>query len=295
MSRENQRFLAIAIVIVVVVVVVFALSKKNRSVPLVSDPGNSKTENAPPPRPKVIENGPKLNQEISRSEFQTLIKKDKLEKEIGLQRMPLPREGNQALLKVVIAITPSCSPGDADAILLDLAKDSSHKLLATFEDLSENQKPLTWEVPQSLFKEGKAETLFKVPVLPDPTQYGFYLCTANGSDTTCKDKKIQDINEIFTEHLTKKSNAGQQLRNIFFQYFIVDERGLAALSKFSKGQKVFDKLKRYTEEAKIQNKSNRSDINWVKKTVETIDSLPAAFSKDKLVLQLPKFREAACR
>lgn len=209
--------------------------------------------------------------------------------------MALQRNGNQAQLKVVLSLKPSCTPGDADAILLDLAKASSHKLLATFEDLSENQKPMTWEVPQSLFKEGRAEKVFLVPIKPDPVQYGFFLCTANNSDTTCSDKKVQDINEIFTEHLTKKPSAGQQLRSIFFQYFLVDERGLASFSKVSKGEKVFEKLKNYVNETHASGKPNRAEIDSTKNMLKVIDSLPAVFSKDKLILELPKFKETACR
>jgi len=293
MTLQTNRLLAVVFVLFIVMVVVF--SKKRESSVSVQETKN--------PTPSLLEkSAPKIIQDLSnpptassRAEFQSLIKKDRAEKEIGLQRMALPREGNQAQLKVVLSIKPSCAPGDADAILLDLEKAPSHRLLATFEDLSENQKSLTWEVPQSLFKEGRAEKVFQVPVHSEPIQYGFFLCTANKNDTTCSDKKVQDINEIFTEHLTKKPNAGQQLRNIFFQYFLVDDRGLASFSQISKGEKVYDKLKKYVDETKAPGKPNRAEIDTMKTTLKTVDSLPAVFSNDKLILQLPKFKESACR
>jgi hypothetical protein len=293
MNISTNRLLAV--IFVLFVVMLFALSKKRQSSIAPPDTKNTAPVAVEKPTPQVIQNIPSSPNAVSPAEFQSLVKKHRGEKEIGLQRMPLPREGNQAQLKVVLSIKPSCSPGDADAILLDLAKAPSHRLLATFEDLSESQKPMTWEVPQSLFKEGRAEKVFWVPVHPEPVQYGFFLCTANKSDNTCSDKKVQDINEIFTEHLTKKPNAGQQLRNIFFQYFLIDDRGLASFSQISKGDKVYDKLKKYADETKAPGKPNRAEIDVMKTTLKTVDSLPAVFSKDKLILQLPKFKESACR
>jgi len=234
-------------------------------------------------------------EQIGKLNFQQLVQRDKAEKSIGLKRMPLEVDGGKASLKVVLKLKPSCSPGDADAILQELTMDPSHKLLATFEDITGKEKGLSWEVPETLLKNGIAETVFKVPVKPEPSQYGFFLCTAKKNDSTCIEKEVSDINTIFTEHLTQNSSSEEVVRNIFFQYFIVDERGLATFTRIPKFDGPYQNLKQYLNDVNAPGKSNRAEIDAMKENLQTLDSLPSIFSQGTLVLELPKFRETACQ
>lgn len=290
---NEKKLITLALIVGLLVLAILIFSKKHNSSKTLSKTGiDAPTQN---PDSSFLKTMTESSGMVERYRFQTILKKDRMEKEIGIKRMTLPTEGKNAILNVVLTIKPSCSPGDADAIIQDLSKVSSHRVLATLEDLAGKQKNLYWEIPQSFFKQGRAENTFKIPVDEAPTQYGFFLCTANSSDSSCSDKKIRDINEIFTEHLTKKPNAGQELRNIFFQYFLIDDRGIAALSKPYQGDKIYGKLKQYADEFKAPSKANHLEIDFAKKAIQTINSLPAVFTKNRLVLELPKFKESACR
>ncbi len=293
MIRQNKIIVVLALTMVLIFIV-FKKREGHLTFSLGTPVEQSSSERK---EPQIVKSEKTIPFSSGGTAYQALVKKDRAEKLAGLKRMALPKEGELAQLKIVISIKPICNPGDADAILMDLKAAPNHKLLATLEDLSGKGKSLSWDIPSSLFKEKKAENIFKVPVSSEPTQYGFFICTANESDTTCSDKEVKDVNEIFTEHLTKKVGAGQELRNIFFQYFLVDERGLAAFTEGvnGRGNQVFDRLKKYVDEVKAPGKANRAEIDFAKNALKKIDSLPSVFSGDKLVLLIPKFTGSACQ
>ncbi len=218
---------------------------------------------------------------------------DRTEQRIGLKRTPLEMKNQEALLPVEIVTKGTCFPGDADAIEKDLQLAPEHRLLATLENLSGGGKPLLWEVPGSLFKEGSAKTVFRVSVSEEPKQYGFYLCTANASEKSCRDKVTKDVNEIFTEHLRNDPQAGKERRNIFFQYVLLDKRGLAAFMKPPKGERPFEELKKYAQDRKIAGDLGK-EVNLAQDKMKTLASYPVVFQSKGIKIELPKYNIAAC-
>jgi len=292
----NNQVKIITIAVVGILIIFAVFRKKDSRMGGLNPEIESQGPSAPPPTPEVVSPENLATPSASKTPLQVVIQRDKMEKVVGLKRMALPVEGGEATLHVKITVKPACHPGDADAIIKDLKSEPSHKLLATLEDLSGNGKNFSWELPQSMIKDGQAEQTFKVPVKSDPAQYGFFICTAKKSDKTCSEKTLKDVNEIFTEHLTKQPNAGKEARNIFFQYFLVDERGLSTFNRVPKGpgNPAFDNLKKYIKEAKATGRPDGSELDLVKKGLKAVNSLPAVFADGTLVLELPKFKEAAC-
>ncbi len=287
-------------VILVLVGVVFIgalVLRKKRSSLETFKPENKVAESAPAaPSPEILT--PEQVQALPRSQgnIQTIVQRDKMEKAVGFKQMPLTVEGGEAKLKVVLSVKPVCHPGDADAFIQDLKAEPSHKILASLEELTGKERKISWEIPKTIFKDGKAEKVFQIPVGPDPVQYGFFICTAKSRDTFCGDKPLKDVNEIFTEHMNKQPNAGKEPRNIFFQYFLVDDRGISGLTHIPKGpgNPIFDNLKKYVQDSKIESKPNHEEIELVKKGLKANSSLPAVFDNGTLTLVLPKFKESAC-
>ena len=167
-------------------------------------------------------------------------------------------------------------------------------LLGTLEGMSAGTKSFSWEVPKDFLTGGVAKKQFKIAATTKPIQLGFYLCTAKGGDKTCQNKKVRDINEIFTEHLTKKPKAGEEERVIFYQYFLVDDRGLTAFQGYPKGEQQFDELKKYAGVRKFQGEKINEGIDKAKAALTTLVSLPVVFNKDSLTIELPKYDVAAC-
>ena len=291
--NRDKKILATSILAVLLVLLFFGVAQ-NLSKTHPQEIEKFKT-NEPAPEVIDLQQSKSLMNQNSKLSFQALVQRDKSEKSIGLKRMPLQVIGGEAHLKVILSLKPSCNPGDADAIIQELGAVTDHKLLATFEDLSGQQKSISWDIPENFIRSGKAENIFKVPIKPEPSQYGFFLCTAQKNDTTCREKEVTDVNLIFTEHLTQTSRADEVLRTIFFQYFLVDERGLAAFSKVSQFNDPFDKLKKYLDDIKASGKVARTEVDLTQQNMQTLDSLPSVFSKGTLILELPKFQEAACR
>ncbi len=291
----TKEFKMIAVVGVVILIALIVFKKRSSYTPSLTAPKATK-DIVKPKAFEIVESKKTTPLPPSSISYQVIVKRDKMEKTVGLKRMALPMEGEEAVLSVTLSIKPVCHPGDADAILKDLKAEPSHKLLATLEDLSGQGKSFSWDIQQSIFKDGKAEKVFKIPVKADSSQYGFFVCTANSSDNTCSDKNIKDVNQIFTEHLTKQPNAGKEVRNIFFQYFLIDERGISTFNRIPRGDgnPAFDNLKKHIIETNALGKPNHAEVDFVKKALKTNDSLPAVFSNGNLILELPKFKERAC-
>lgn len=219
---------------------------------------------------------------------------DNSQRKMGLSTYPIPIVNNEAILDLEVVTTGSCFPGDANAIAMELKSSRSHKLLATLESLSGDGKSLSWDLPKSFFGIGKVEHEFRLPVSSEPVQYAFYLCTAESSDTSCRSKPVKDINEIFTDHIQKNPQAGKEPRNIFFQYFILDERGLTAFADIPKGEQRFEELKKYLQERQSSEKKMGESIALTKKNTQTLASLPFQFDGKKLKVELPEYRQEAC-
>lgn len=288
----DKKNLALTLLAVLLVVTILLMTRT-------SDQESEKTKNLQikEPIPELIDlkQSKPHSDPNSKISFQALVQRDKSEKSIGLKRMPLQISEGEANLKVILTLKPSCNPGDADAIIQELTAAPDHKLLASFEDLSGQQKSISWDVPQNFLRLGKAENTFRVPVKTETAQYGFFLCIAQKNDTTCSEKEVTDVNKIFTKHLTQNSIEEEILRTIFFQYFLVDDRGLAAFTRVSKFDEPYEKLKQYLDTVKAPGKANRSEIDLAQQNMQTLESLPSIFSQGTLILELPKFREVACK
>jgi hypothetical protein len=216
------------------------------------------------------------------------------EKELGMRSLSLPKAGKNSLLEIFIQVTPGCTPGDADAIAMELKAAPQHRLLATLEGMSQGLKSFSWELPQDFLSTGQAQNKFEIPATEEPLQYGFYLCLASSGEKSCQNKKIIDINKIFTEHLTKASNAGQEEHVIFYQYLLVDEKGVSIFQESPRGQQRFDELKKYAAERKFQGDNANQGIDQAKEALQTLLSLPIVLEKDHLILELPKYDARAC-
>lgn len=243
--------------------------------------------------PKDVVKAPNLLERRTQNQLEK-IKWDKSQRKIGLSTYPIPIVNNEAILDLQVSTTTACFPGDANAIAMELKSSPSHKVLATLESLSGDGKSLSWDLPKSFFSAGKAGHEFRLPVSSEPVQYAFYLCTADSSDTSCRSKTVKDINEIFTEHIQKNPQAGKELRNIFFQYFILDERGLTAFADIPKGAQRFEDLKKYLQERQSSEKKMDEVIGLTKKNTQTLASLPFQFDGKKLKVELPEYRPEAC-
>jgi hypothetical protein len=196
---------------------------------------------------------------------------------------------------VKISTKGTCFPGDADAIEMDLKSSPSHKLLATLESLSDGGQSLSWNLPEDFLARGLANNTFNLPVRAEPSEYGFYICTANSSDKSCKDKVAKDVNYIFAEHIRKTPNAGKESRIIFFQYFLLDSRGLAAFASAKNNYKKFEELKFYGKERGIQSRKHDQEIEKVRNMMNTLYSYPFVFDGSTLRIELPKYNIEACQ
>ncbi|NBV50474.1 hypothetical protein EBR78_04540 [bacterium] len=226
--------------------------------------------------------------------YMKLVAWDQSERKINLKRTPVSIANGEATLQVEITTKGTCFPGDANAIEMDLKAAPNHKLMATIEDLSDSGKSLHWDLPDGFLTQGMASKNFKLPVGSHPTQYGFYLCTAEKSDKTCQGKTVRDINEIFTEHVRKDANAGKELRTIFFQYFMLDERGVAAFASYKNEDQKFEELKQYAKERGVEGRNLANEIDGAKKKMNTLLSYPFVFDGKSLKIELPQYNLAAC-
>lgn len=286
MTKEKRILLAGAIVLVSVFLIfksrktsvtpeVEVVSQENQQIRIVSPEEQKATP-----------------QQVAR--YQQLVKWEKEERRLDLKRMPLKIANGEAVLNVEIVTKGTCFPGDANAIEMDLKASPNHRLLVTVEELSGKADTLSWKIPENFLKEGSAKHEFKLKVSEEPAQYGFFLCTASSADSRCGDKPVKDINEIFTEHIRKDENAGKETRNIFFQYFMVDTRGISAFSGTPKNDQKFEGLKKYAQERKMKNKAFDKEIDVAKKNMKTLLSYPFQFDGKKLTVELPQYNVAAC-
>lgn len=216
------------------------------------------------------------------------------EKRLNMKGTSLPKRGGEVLLNVELKKSPSCTPGDADAIEMDLKSAPENQLLVTLESMSRGPKSFYWEVPREFSTQGSANKTFQISVKREPLQFGLYVCTARLGTKSCQEKKVRDVNEIFTEHFTKKANAGKEERVIFYQYLLIDDRGLSAFQESARGEQQFNELKGYARERKFQGDNVEAGIDSAKNNLETLLSLPVAFEKNKIVVELPKYDAMAC-
>jgi len=233
----------------------------------------------------------------SKKDEEVLLKRTKIdlkERQIELKRLPLIRKEQNSVLNVEIRMKPNCRPGDADAIQMDLKAAPDHKVMATLEPLGSNYQSFHWDFPSDFVSQGSIFNQFLIPQEQKPTLWGFYVCTADLKDTSCKNKATTDINDIFKEHITKSPKAGRQKRNIFFQVFLLDDWGLVAFADVPKESKRFEALKKYAGERGIASKESEQALNTSQKQMETLLSLPFSFNGNKLTVNLPKYRISAC-
>lgn len=230
----------------------------------------------------------------AKEKYLKVVSWDQSERKINLKRTPVPIEKGEAILNVQITTKGTCFPGDANAIEMDLKAAPNHKLLASLENLSGSGHSAHWDIPDDFLKTGTANHVFKIPVGSTPSQYGFYLCTANKSDKSCRDKAVRDINEVFTEHVRRDPQAGSEVRTLFFQYLMVDERGVAAFSSFKNEDQKFEELKAYLKDRGMSSSNAAREVDEAKKKMGTLLSYPFGFDGKSLKIELPQYNLAAC-
>jgi len=284
--ESRKKILGIVILGAIVVGAILLRLSGKRSEEIASAPASES-------QVQILEEGAKEESQANIDSFRERVAWDRAEREIDLKRTPLPIENGEAVLNVEIATKGTCFPGDANAIEMDLKAAPEHKLLATLESLSGGGTSLFWDVPKDFLAKGSASHQFRLPVKKEPAQYGFFICTALSSDKRCGTKTIRDVNEIFTEHIRKDPNAGKELRNIFFQYFLLDNRGLSAFSSPPKGDAKFEALKTYVRQREAAGNVNQ-EIDIAKKNIQTLVSFPFVFKDKKLKVELPQYNLAAC-
>lgn len=284
MEKKSRIYIILSVVFVIGAW--FFLMRKPKPVP------ESVVEGAPSTAIKILDE--KAIEEQTRGrDYMQLVQWDQTERKIDLKRTALPIVNGEAIIDVEVATKGTCYPGDANAIEMDLKSMREFKLLATIESLSGRGNSLSWDVPKDFLSKGSATKEFKLPVKQEPSQYGFFLCTARSGDKSCQDKKVRDVNEIFTEHLTKTGKLSKEPRNIFFQYFMLDDRGLAAFAGVPQGNEKFEQLKKYTKERNV-NGNVESEVEVAKKNIHTLLSLPFAFNGKKIKVELPQYNMAVC-
>jgi len=217
---------------------------------------------------------------------------DQKERSIGLKRTPLAFENGKALLNLEILTTPSCNPGDADAIEMHLKAAPSQKLLISVQTASQQTIDF-WDVPLAFLKGAKLTHQFTLPVEDIPKSYGLFLCTAPLEENHCNQAPLRDLNEVFTMHLRKDPGLSEQRVQIFFQYFFVDEIGLAAFSGFPKPHK-FASLKRYLQERDVTGVEAGRFIDESQQQMTTLLSFPFVFDNKTVRVQLPQYDARTC-
>ncbi len=291
--QQKQLLLLTGVILLIVGALVFRT--RSRVAILTQVPPTEIVTSAPSLEPIIIDSKRSpAPQMISQTQIKEWVKNDITERQLDMKSVALPKEGADSLLNVELKLKLGCMPGDADAIAMDLKAANGKVLLGTLEGMSAGTKSFSWEVPKDFLTGGVAKKQFKIAATTKPIQLGFYLCTAKGGDKTCQNKKVRDINEIFTEHLTNKPKAGEEERVIFYQYFLVDDRGLTTFQGYPKGEQQFDELKKYAGVRKFQGEKVNEGIDKAKAALTTLVSLPVVFNKDSLTIELPKYDVAAC-
>jgi len=219
---------------------------------------------------------------------------DHAEREISLKRTPVEIQNGEAILHVQLVSKSACFPGDANAIEMELKASPGHKLMVTLEKMGEGASSATWDVPSDFLEREEAHSILTLPVEKRPAQYGFYLCTAKREDTSCKGKRVQDLNLVFSEHVRKMPGAGKEPRTIFFQYFLLDDRGLAAFSQAKNNDQQFQNLKLYAKERSVDAIDLNREIDSVKENMATLASLPFVFDGKSITIELPKYDVKSC-
>jgi len=217
-----------------------------------------------------------------------------IEERIGLQRIPIISVAGKAKLNVEVTTTPSCSYGDRDAIDMDLKASPQNKLIATLESLSGSLPPIVWDLSSALKGAELARKSFDLPAVDPPAHYGFFICTAPSIAEKCSDKRVMNINTIFTEHKRRDPNAGKILRTFFYQYFILDSKGLMAFKANAEGVDNFSILKDYLSARGLSSKNLAKEVENVDSNTNTLLSMPLKFDGQNLKIELPKFNESQC-
>ncbi len=291
--KQKQLFIFLGILILGAVFLI--LRTRSRVATLTQLPATKNSESAPILEPVIID--PKTSftpPAISQAQIKEWVKNDITERQLDMKSLALPKEGADSLLNVELKLKLGCMPGDADAIAMDLKAANGKLLLGTLEGMSEGIKSFSWEIPKDFLTGGTAKKQFRIAATKEPIQLGFYLCTVKGGDKTCQNKTVRDINEIFTEHLTAKPKAGEEDRVIFYQYLLVDDRGVTVFQGYPKGDQQFNELKKYAGVRKFQGQKAGDGIDKARTALETLVSLPVVFNGDTLTIELPKYDVVAC-
>lgn len=230
----------------------------------------------------------------SKIPYQTLVRWDEAERNTRLKRLPLKVENGTVALNISLVLKGTCFPGDANAIEMDLKAAPNHKLMATLESLSAGGPSYSWDIPPEFLKERTATKTFTIPLSDRPSQYGFFICTADSTDKSCRDKTTRDVNEIFAEHLRKDAGAGQELRNIFFQYLLLGETGLVTFADARNDDKKFELLKKYVQDRDVDGKNPKADVDAAQKKMKTLQSFPFSFDGKNIKIELPQYDEKTC-
>lgn len=212
-----------------------------------------------------------------------------LESAANLIRMPLKREGDEALLTVELFTFKRCGPGDLDALGLEL-KGSGLVPLLSLENLAGTK---TFSVPlePSFINQEITRVDFRVPV-KGPEQFGIFLCTARPGDRECGRKSFVDLNEIFREH-SQPALSPREPRNLFFQYVLLDPFGVATPA-FEPRPATFKALAKYVDALNLGRDAGR-ELGQAEKLSLTLMGLPLEYTEGRVRVVLPRYDKATCR
>ena len=209
---------------------------------------------------------------------------------LGVQSIPLTTE------KINFTMTPvkrGCSTGDYDLMLMGVARNKKARLLVVLESLSDpgrNGKKNRRIVKPLDFAKG-LNLSFDLKKFEKPDLLGLYICRANGSDRTCRDKKSVNFQKAYTDYLNKKKGGD---RLYYYQTLLLTNNSLSTINgQFlqSEGPKKLQSwLKAKTPDLKISQRSLKKILSTHKK----LNSVPTEIRGHNIRLELP-YSETKCK
>ena len=209
---------------------------------------------------------------------------------LGVQSIPLTTE------KINFTMTPvkrGCATGDYDLILMGVARSKKARLLVVLESLSDpgrNGKKNRRIVRPLDFAKG-LNLSFDLKKFEKPDLLGLYICVANGSDRTCRNKKAVNFQKAYTDYLNKKKSGD---RLYYYQTLLLTNNSLSTINgQFLQSEgprKLQSWLKAKSPGLKISQRSLQNILS----THEKLNSVPTEIRGHNILLELP-YSETKCK
>lgn len=243
--------------------------------------------------PRILSSdSPSETTPVSPEKAERILAWSQSERKAFLKRLPLEVKDGKANVKVSVSLLKRCEPGDLDAIRLDFNKDRQKRLKIGFENLENDREAYFSELPDNFFEKNKFEFQFSIPVSDTPAQYGFFVCS-NKNAEKCSEKEFKEINDIFVEHHNNKEYTPKD-RLYFFQYALIDSRGIAVFGIHPKGDEPFQAIETYVQERGVSSLAAKTVLEKSKKWTHLLGSLPVKFTGTSVELEIPQYSKEAC-